>query len=289
MRDAPRTLRQSKYPMISVDDALSSIFQQVETNRNLQITNINAEDAIGHIVAEDVYSPVNVPPFRASVMDGYAIHSSSGSGIYEVVGRVTAGMDSSTCPALQRGQAYYITTGSALPAGADTVVKIEDTESVLNTNGDTAKSNNQPSELPENDTIQEEEKYVKINITPSSCTFIREIGCDLSKDSIVFPKNHIVSAYDVGLCYSVGIRNIPCISPPKIGVISTGDELIDIEELSAADKNAIEHGNGKIVDSNRPALLALYRKYSNAIVQDLGILRDAEGFNSLRSKLLNKS
>ena len=142
-------------------DHCSASFLHSSDHSTITVT-VN-EELVTHqyIIAEDLYASEPFPPFRASTMDGYAIHAADGPGIYPVVTQITAG----TGPVdtvLKSGQVAYITTGSALPEGADAVIMIERTEAV-------EEDQKSPSQR------------VKILDQLSVGTNIRPIGSDVAK------------------------------------------------------------------------------------------------------------
>ncbi|KAG7380662.1 hypothetical protein PHYBOEH_011345 [Phytophthora boehmeriae] len=111
--------------MLRVEDAVEVVLAQTEP---LESVRIEAYEADGYVLAEPVVSIEPLPPFRASIMDGYAVVAADGVGTFPVVERIAAG--DMPMSALQPGQVSYITTGSPVPDGADAVVKIEDTSAV---------------------------------------------------------------------------------------------------------------------------------------------------------------
>ena len=128
----------SKYPMIPVDEALQIVMSKVSQPigvESLAMEKDRAEAFIDRVMAEDAVAKEALPPFRASIMDGYAVIASDGIGTYDVVGEITAGVDITKENGvetydIQSGQVLYITTGAPLPPSADAVVRIEDTEKV---------------------------------------------------------------------------------------------------------------------------------------------------------------
>ncbi|EWM26002.1 molybdopterin biosynthesis protein cnx1 [Nannochloropsis gaditana] len=117
--------RRSPWPMVSVDDALTMVLQQTPTSAPMQVS---LQEALGCVLADDITAPEPLPPFPAAIMDGYAVCSCDGPGVFPVMGRLTAGVDPDAHGLiLAPGYTCYITTGTKLPQGADAVVKIEDT------------------------------------------------------------------------------------------------------------------------------------------------------------------
>jgi len=230
-------VRKSPFPMVSVDDALSLILLNSTT---LSSEVVPLSNAFGRVLAQNVLSRENFPPFAASIMDGYAVIAEDGPGVFPVVGRITAGMDPDFI--LQRGQVAYITTGAKLPQGANAVVKVEDTKGV----------NKEDSEV-------QIEKGVKVG------EFIRTVGCDVAIGQQVLSAGQTLSSVDIGLLATLGITNVEVVVKAKVGILSTGDELVEPEETVVED--------GKIRDSNRLTLSAEILEYG-ALPYDLGIVRD---------------
>ena len=120
----------SPWPMLSVSDALSIVLSQCHPLAAESVSVWGAGSvcsaAAGLVLSADVVSSAPFPPFRASTMDGYAVHSSDGAGVYRVTQRIAAGSAADT--PLPVGQVAYITTGAPLPPQADAVIMVERTE-----------------------------------------------------------------------------------------------------------------------------------------------------------------
>ena len=230
--------------MISYDDALEIIMTKANV---LQIQKISIFDplALGTVLDSDVVSDKNLPEFRASIVDGYAVISSDGPGQYPVIAARTAG-EINSLPSITKGQIVRITTGAALPHGADSVVMVEDTLLVLSQDG--------------------QEKIIDIKAKALFGQNIREIGSDLQNGDIILRKGHVLSAADIGILSSVGITTIETISKPRVAIFSSGNEIVD--PLSS-----IRPKFGQIIDSNRPALRCLLTKFGFFYL-DMGIVAD---------------
>lgn len=247
--DQPVTLRarESPYEMVSVDEALGLV---TEKTPSPIVEQTYLKDSVGSTASEDILSPTNVPNFRASIVDGYAVVSSDGPGKYPVVSVSHA--NASLPSKLESGQIARITTGAPLPDGADSVVMVEET--VL-------------CEMTEDNA---EEKVVEIlasDVMPNDN--VREIGSDVAKGTVLLKKGSRVSQTggEIGLLSSVGVGSIPVYKRPVIGVLSTGDELVNA------------HGPvsyGQVYDSNRPSLLSIVSN-QNLVGVDLGIAKDKKG------------
>jgi gephyrin len=156
---------------------------------------------------------------------------------------------------ISSGSVAYITTGAKLPEGADAVVKIEDTEE-----GKRAEDGRELS--------------VVIKKGVSRGTSVRPTGFDIALGEVVVPRGSIVHAAEVGLMATVGVTEVAVYKKPVVGIMSTGDELVEPGE-------AIQ--GSQIRDSNRPTLLTAIRELGYEAV-DLGIVRDS--VEGLRSRLL---
>ena len=122
----------SPYPMLAVSDALSMVLSHCGPLPNQSVSLWSAGSvsslAAGMVLSADVLSSAPFPAFRASTMDGYAVHSTDGAGVYSVTQRITAGAAADT--PLPAGELAYITTGAQLPRNADAVIMVERTETL---------------------------------------------------------------------------------------------------------------------------------------------------------------
>ncbi|BFG02715.1 molybdenum cofactor synthesis protein cinnamon [Drosophila madeirensis] len=209
--------RNSPFPMLPVAAVLDIIFGVVHRRSSLD---------------DDIWkttSPVNIPPFRASIKDGYAMKSTGFSGSKRVVGFIAAG-DAPSAQPLEEDECFKINTGAPLPDQADCVVQVEDTLLVSrDKNGD--------------------ESLVEIMVEPQAELDVRPIGHDLRVNDAIFPTADASSVVIQSLLASVGISKR--LSRPKVAVISTGSELLAPGEQPVP---------GKVYDSNATMLeeLLLY-------------------------------
>jgi len=210
----------SLYDMLPINDALNIVLRVVKP---LTIERVATAEADGRVLAEEIRSPENVPPFRASTVDGFAVIASDHGAPRKVVDNITAGV--ADRPALQQGTAARIMTGAPLPDGADSVEMIE--FSHLD-NG--AVTFDRPVNPGEN---------------------VRPIGIDISDGDVVLRAGSIVGAPEVGLLMTLGVTQIECFRRPTVAVLSTGDELVEPGEPLRP---------GAIRDSNRYALMSAIRE-----------------------------
>jgi molybdopterin molybdotransferase len=154
-------------------------------------------DAYGRVAAEDVPSPVNLPPFDSSAMDGFAVRAQDTPGSLPVVFHVAAG---SPAPRpLGPGEAMGIGTGGALPAGADAVIPIE--------------------------YVVHRDNNVEIAETVASGANVRPVGGDLRQDEVVVSAGTMLGPAQVGALAAAGVAQVACARRPRAAVLATGSEL----------------------------------------------------------------
>lgn len=199
------------------------------------------QKAIGLVLAKDLRAPEAMPPFDNAAMDGFAVRTEdvcqadpTSPVTLRVVGQQPAGRDRTLT--VGRGEAVRIMTGAPVPSGADAVVMVETT----NFWDEKSRRARIPANSKEGETVQ-----VYKEVTPA--TNIRRAGESVLKDSVMLTAGHVLHGAEIGLCLSVGIWNVTVHPRPRVGVLSTGDELVEPGK---------PRGPGEIWDSNRPALLA---------------------------------
>lgn len=198
--------------------------QILSTVRATPAEKVALGDAIGRVLADPVIAPHDVPSFANSAMDGFAVRAtdvSSPGAILEIVEDVAAGQTATT--AVGEGRAIKIMTGAPMPDGADTVVRVEDTE--------------------------EESGKVTIATEPARGTSVRPPGGDVAAGATVFPAGVRLTEPHIGVLATIGVVSPVVARKPRVAVMSTGDELVP------ADTGTLEPG--MIRDSNRPMLLEL--------------------------------
>ena len=228
--------------MIPLDEAVATVLGAC---RPLAATSLSVPEAVGHVLAEDVRAIDPVPPFANSAMDGYAVRAADIAGASEqtparlrVIGTVAAGHPPGA--PVGEGEALRIMTGALFPEGADTVAIVENTR----TDGD----------------------YVLISGAAAPGEHVRGAGEDIPAGAEVFAAGTLLGPGHVGVLCSVGKEKVHAVAAPTVGVLSTGDELV-------------EGGGplrpGQIRDSNRRTLTALLSRDGFRAV-DLGIAPDDE-------------
>ena len=233
--------------MISVEQALDKILNYVHV---LEDEERPILECLGQVLAEDVYSSLNVPPLDNSAMDGYAVRSGDTRGASQqsprflrVIGTVAAG-SMAGCE-VEPGTAVRIMTGAPIPKGADSVVIFEDTDETQRQGSST-----------EIGILREAEAGLNI----------RRAGEDIAQGSMVLSQGAVLRPSEIGVLASLGRTTVRVIRRPIVAILATGDELVDISQPLPA---------GKIYNSNTYSLAALVRRYGG-IPKILGIALDSE-------------
>lgn len=208
------------------------------------IEEVRVDQAFSRVLAADITAEDDMPSFRRSTMDGYAVHSRSTFGSSEanpawltIVGSVAMGDVPGFC--LASGQAARIATGGMLPQGADSVVMVEHTAPV------------------DDDTIE-----VYKPVAPLQHVIDR--GEDFSRGKTVLTAGTRIRPQEAGLAASFGLMSLPVFRQPRVAIISTGDEIVPVDETP---------GPGKIRDINSYTLAGLIRE-CGGIPQPFGIVSD---------------
>lgn len=247
--------RKSPYPMISVSEALEIILSHAD-----QCTNkvVPMQDALGFVLAQDIIANDPLPPFPASIKDGYAVLSSDGAGVRVVDGDSAAGCRPEKLK-VSSGKCVRVNTGAPIPLGSDAVVQVEDTELVK-------EANDGRTELE-----------IKILKAPSKGQDIRPLGSDIAVGQKILSSGTLLGPAELGLLATVGVTNVLVVSKPTFAVLSTGNELQEPGE-------ALREGH--IRDSNKTTLKALLRQFDYPVV-DAGIAKDnpTSLLTSIRSAL----
>jgi molybdenum cofactor synthesis domain-containing protein len=227
--------------MIPLADVQTEILGAVA---RLDAVSVPLRDALGLVMARDVVAGEAVPPFANTAMDGYAVRATDTAGAgpeaplrLAVVGELPAGR-APTQP-VGGGQAIRIMTGAPMPDGADAVVMVEYTER----DGD----------------------GVRVLHAAEPGDHVRRAGGDLAPADLVFAAGTALGPAHLGVLASLGVYDVDVVRRARVGVLSTGDELVERGELHP----------GQIRDSNRPMLVALAAEAGTDAV-DLGVAPDDE-------------
>ncbi|XP_072896285.1 gephyrin isoform X17 [Hemitrygon akajei] len=236
-----RRHRMSPFPLTSMDKAFITVLEMTPV---LGTEIINYRDGMGRVLAQDVFAKDNLPPFPASVKDGYAVRAADGPGDRFIIGESQAG-DQPT-QTVMPGQVMRVTTGAPIPCGADAVVQVEDTELIRESDDGT------------------EELEVRILTQARPGQDIRPIGHDIKRGECVLAKGTHMGPSEIGLLATVGVTEVEVHKFPVVAVMSTGNELLNPED---------ELTPGKIRDSNRSTLLATIQEHGYPTI-NLGIVGD---------------
>jgi len=235
--------------MISVEEALEKVLSYVEV---LEPERKPVLDCLGQVLAEDVYSDIDIPPLDNSAMDGYALRAKDTRGASEssprylvVVGEVAAGSISSQ--EVRPGTAIRIMTGAPLPEGADAVVRFEDTDEV------SRKSSG--GDLSQIGILCQAKKGLNV----------RGRGEDIAKGDLILKEGKVLRPQEIGVLASLGRSTALVIRRPIVAILATGDELVGVDQPLAP---------GKIHDSNTYTIAAEVSRYGG-IPKILGIGRDS--------------
>ncbi|CAL4146150.1 unnamed protein product, partial [Meganyctiphanes norvegica] len=237
-----RRARKSPYPMISVEEAQKMVLTNAERCNTKMVP---MAEALGSVLAQDVYAKDALPPFPASIKDGYAVLAADGAGLRTVAGDSTAGAGPNERK-VTAGVCVRVNTGAPVPPGADAVVQVEDTEL----------------------TIEEDdgriEREIRILRAPTAGQDIRPTGCDIKAGQCILSLDTRLGPAELGLLAAVGVVQVSVYEAPTIAVLSTGNELQEPGE---------DLREGHIRDSNKTTLMALI-KQSGFQAVDSGIAQD---------------
>ncbi|XP_067311439.1 gephyrin a isoform X11 [Pseudorasbora parva] len=236
-----RRHRMSPFPLTSMDKAFITVLEMTPV---LGTEIINYRDGMGRVLAQDVYAKDNLPPFPASVKDGYAVRAADGPGDRFIIGESQAGEQPTLT--VMPGQVMRVTTGAPIPCGADAVVQVEDTELLRESEDGT------------------EELEVRILVQARPGQDIRPIGHDIKRGECVLAKGTHMGPSEIGLLATVGVTEVEVQKFPVVAVMSTGNELLNPED---------DLHPGKIRDSNRSTLLATIQEHGYPTI-NLGIVGD---------------
>ena len=252
-----KRIKKSHYhaDMLSVEEARENIlskFSKLETEKTPILK------SLGSVISEDIFSEIDVPPWNNSAMDGYAVikndllNASEENLIFlKVVEEIAAGQIPNKT--LINGETSRIMTGAPIPQNADAVVPFEDT----------------------NELERKSLKKIGIKINVDHFENIRKKSEDIKKGSIVLKKGTIITAASIGLLASIGFNIVPTIRKPVIGILSTGNELIEPGQKNEP---------GKIFNSNSYTITSLIESYGAIPVLQS---HAEDNIKDLEKKLLN--
>ena len=229
--------------MITVEEAFKLVQNNITPNE--KTISIELNNSLGYVLASNVFSPINMPPFRQSAMDGYALNLHDKSN-YKIINEVKAGDEHQ--PILNKGEAVRIFTGSAVPETANTVI------------------------MQEKVTVKE--NHLLINNSVSENKNIRPLGEQIKKGTLALKKGTKLTPAAIGFLLTLGISKVLIFEKPKIGILTTGNELIE-----AGQKLTF----GKIYESNSGMLKSSLQNFGFSRVSVSKVKDDYQStLNSLR-------
>jgi molybdopterin molybdotransferase len=234
--------------LLSVQQALERLLAEFSP---LDINNIPLVDAAGSVLAANIFASRDMPEFANSSMDGFAVRSSdivNATPASPVSLAVKGDIPAGTYPDIKLGpgEAARIMTGAPLPVGADCVVPVEQTNIIGRQSG---------LALPDR---------VEINLSVHPGDYVRPIGQDVRKGELILSAGTRLRPQEIGLLAMFGVADLPVHRRPVVAVLSTGDELIPVDEPLQP---------GKIHDTNGYTLLTSLQKIGVSGV-NLGIVGD---------------
>ena len=226
--------------VVPVSEAVATVHRLAEL---VPHETVPLAEACGRVLAADVHADVDIPGFTRSVMDGYAVRAADTTGAGDAVpamltlrGRILMGKTADQ--PVKPGECCYIPTGGILPEGTDAVVMAENTE-------------------PFGDNI-----LVKKPVAHNEN--VLQYNEDFKKGETVLSRGRRLSAQDVGILAAVGCADVPVTRKPKIGILSTGNELVPVTETPKI---------GQVRDVNSYVIAAFVRDHGCIPVM-YGIVRD---------------
>lgn len=230
-------------PLRTLEEALAELLAAAKPIGDVET--LSTFDADRRVLAQDVVSPLDVPGFDNSQMDGYALRSADvreAGVVLQVTQRIAAGHFGKSLEPLGAARIF---TGAPMPPGADCVVMQEDCE-----------------------TVNECEGGVRINTVPKAGQWVRYRGEDVKQGAIALQQGQLLTPAALGLAASLGLSQIQVSRRPRVALFSTGDELVMPGEVAPKDMKP-----GAIYNSNRFFLRAMLLR-AGCEVTDLGIVPD---------------
>src|SRR4030067_3545029 len=188
------------------------LFQKLNRFKSLSVESIHIEKSLHRVIAEDVISPISLPEFPRSTVDGFALKardtygaSEKNPSILQVVGEIPMGKVSDI--ELKEGEAVKVATGGMVPKGADAVEMVEYVEWI-------------------------DSHTLHIFKTLSPLENVIQVGEDVKKGQGVLRQGHWIRPQEIGLMSGIGKTDVRVFLKPKVGIISSGDEIIPIDKNS---------------------------------------------------------
>ncbi len=241
-----KTVFQQTLVMIPISEALKFINSETFT---LESETIELENSIGRVLAEEIRADMDLPPFDRSQMDGFAIKNNDAKNApvkLKIIGESAAGKGFDG--KLNSGEAVRIMTGARVPEGADAVQKVELTE--------------------------EENDFITILEKTKSLQNINVLASEIKKNSKIFAESEVITENMIAAIASFGYAKVAVYKKPKVGILSTGSEIVEISETPQKDQ---------IRNSNSIMLKVFADKFADAKI--LPIVKDE--VENLKSKIRN--
>jgi molybdopterin molybdotransferase len=208
------------------------------------IETVDTLQARRRVLAEDLYSQVDLPHFHRAAMDGYAVRakdtfgaSASLPAYMKIIGTVEMGKEAAQV--VDNGEAVRISTGGMLPPGCDSVIMVEYTEDLAN-------------------------GMVEIQRSVSPWQNVIQIGDDIRRGDLVFSRGRRLRSHDLGALTGIGIASVKVFRKPIVALISTGDEIVDV---------AVDPAPGQVRNINQHSLAGLIEEWGGEL-RDYGVVRD---------------
>ena len=213
--------------MITIEKAYDIVLQKAY---QLETEKVTFTDSLGRILAEDVKSDIEMPPFDKSAMDGYTCRREDLGNRLEIIEVIPAGKIPEK--EIGKNQCAKIMTGAPIPKGADRVVQVELTEEI-------------------------DDKFVNINEIPRKSNISYQ-GEDVKVGTKVLDKGIKIEAQHIAVFAAVGYTNVLVYNQPKVGIISTGDELVEPHNKPALSQIRNSNGYQLIAQVNACGAIANY-------------------------------
>jgi molybdopterin molybdotransferase len=229
------------------------LYKKLDRFKALSSEKVNIDDSLHRVLSEDIVSPINLPEFRRSTVDGFALKAKDTFGaseknpaILRLIGEIPMGQLSDI--EAKDGEAVKVATGGMVPKGADAVEMVEYTEWV-------------------------DSHTLHAFKTLSPLENVIQVGEDVKAGEVVLYKGHLIRPQDIGLMAGIGKTNVHVYLRPRVAIISSGDEIVPIENVPSP---------GEVRDINRYTIVSMVKE-TGGIPLFLGIAKDR--FDALKEKI----
>ncbi len=231
----------------------NQLYEKMDRFKPLSYERATIEDSLHRVLFEDIVSPVNLPEFPRSTVDGFALKAKDTYGaseknpaILRVVGEIPMGQVSEV--EVKEGETVKVATGGMVPRGADAVEMVEYTEWI-------------------------DSNTLHVSKTISPLENVIQVGEDVKAGEVVLHQGHWVRPQDIGLMAGIGRTDVHVYLRPRVAIISSGDEIVPIEN---------DPTPGEVRDINRYTIVSMLKE-TGGIPLFLGIVKDH--FNDLKEKI----